>query len=417
MAREKREFTPYATRRRIPLTENERKLRLASGIDAKEVTDRPFNTRYTMNHDAHIETGARYGPFVWVSRQLWDPSVVTERKFFKSQTSWRSKTKRRKPNPFRYYQARCDLRGLENKPDAPNSWYGHNASNGLTAYDALAQNKARTQFVGKVRDQNAASLAVTLAEWGQSQKMIVHRGSQIFGALRALKRGDLAGMQDALGMLEKKKGLRRNGGRRAARDASGLWLEHSFGWAPLINDIYTAVKVMASNPPAHKVVGRGSSVAEGTEGSTQPYNWFVQYNYTARCLVQADVYISNPNLALANQLGIVNPATVAWELVPFSFVVDWFIPVGKFLDSFSDLLGYRIEYPFSTLTRLVKSQAVQQQGPTTPILLDHGEGFFLDRTLGIPPFRLAAPPFKGFSAARGASAIALVIQQFLSIKR
>jgi hypothetical protein len=31
-------------------------------------------------------------------------------------------------------------------------------------------------------------------------------------------------------------------------------------------------------------------------------------------------------------LGLTNPLNVAWELVPFSFVVDWFIPIGSFFD-------------------------------------------------------------------------------------
>jgi hypothetical protein len=44
-------------------------------------------------------------------------------------------------------------------------------------------------------------------------------------------------------------------------------------------------------------------------------------------------------LYLLSQLGLANPAAVAWELVPFSFVVDWFTDAGTFINSFTDFLG------------------------------------------------------------------------------
>jgi hypothetical protein len=30
-------------------------------------------------------------------------------------------------------------------------------------------------------------------------------------------------------------------------------------------------------------------------------------------------------------VGLLDPASVAWELLPYSFVVDWFIPIGQYL--------------------------------------------------------------------------------------
>lgn len=33
------------------------------------------------------------------------------------------------------------------------------------------------------------------------------------------------------------------------------------------------------------------------------------------------------------QLGLLNPEIVAWELLPFSFVADWFIPIGSYLEA------------------------------------------------------------------------------------
>jgi hypothetical protein len=34
-----------------------------------------------------------------------------------------------------------------------------------------------------------------------------------------------------------------------------------------------------------------------------------------------------------SQSGFTNPVSLAWELLPFSFVVDWFLPIGPYLES------------------------------------------------------------------------------------
>lgn len=39
-------------------------------------------------------------------------------------------------------------------------------------------------------------------------------------------------------------------------------------------------------------------------------------------------------------LGI-NPLLTAWELVPYSFVVDWFIPIGDFIGQFGSSVGLK----------------------------------------------------------------------------
>jgi hypothetical protein len=38
-------------------------------------------------------------------------------------------------------------------------------------------------------------------------------------------------------------------------------------------------------------------------------------------------------------MGVVNPLSIAWEVIPFSFVVDWFIPVGQVLEACTATMG------------------------------------------------------------------------------
>jgi hypothetical protein len=40
-----------------------------------------------------------------------------------------------------------------------------------------------------------------------------------------------------------------------------------------------------------------------------------------------------------NQIGLANPLSIAWEVVPFSFVVDWGLPIGNVLEALTATRG------------------------------------------------------------------------------
>lgn len=65
--------------------------------------------------------------------------------------------------------------------------------------------------------------------------------------------------------------------------------------------------------------------------------------------IGAEVTISNPNEYALQQLGLANPATVLWEIVPWSFMVDWVFDVGTSLSAFTDLMGCSVSHPFTTV--------------------------------------------------------------------
>lgn len=53
----------------------------------------------------------------------------------------------------------------------------------------------------------------------------------------------------------------------------------------------------------------------------------------------AQVRIENPNLWLAERAGLVNPLAVAWDIVPWSFVINMFTNVGSIVNSITDFAG------------------------------------------------------------------------------
>jgi hypothetical protein len=49
--------------------------------------------------------------------------------------------------------------------------------------------------------------------------------------------------------------------------------------------------------------------------------------------------VDNHLAAFLAQTGFTNPINLIWEVIPFSFVWDWFQPIGPWLESFSDFHG------------------------------------------------------------------------------
>ena len=302
----KREFRPSVKRqRRIPLSEDElRNRREASGwvLSKPENSYRPFETRYTMNHDETVLASNVLGPFSRTVSRLW-PGSASERSFYRTQTSYRSKFKKARVQPNAYSMSECKVTFTQpSSPtyDAPNTWAYTAVVKGANPFGdncaSLAMNKARERFVNACKDKTSSQLGVTLAEWEQSNKMIALRAGQILSGLKALRSGDVRKLERALQISVDTQAARdarksfksrwvqgrnplRNGRtplsdqiRSGSKDLSNLWLEYHFGWAPLVDDIGTAIRVLASNPPAQLVRATGSATAS-IHDIKPPGNW------------------------------------------------------------------------------------------------------------------------------------------------
>lgn len=170
--------------------------------------------------------------------------------------------------------------------------------------------------------------------------MIGSRVSQLYRGYKALRRGRFRKFLQIFGMQPKRahRRLRRN----RVKDASDLWLEYSFGWSPLLGDIYNAANAMSQPVPAGRCSGRGIERYDYYQSPTAQ-SLTQQLYGTVKCRQVADVYVTNPNLYLLQHVGLANPFLVVWEIIPWSFMVDWVFDVSTFLESFTDLLGCTIK--------------------------------------------------------------------------
>ena len=123
----------------------------------------------------------------------------------------------------------------------------------------------------------------------------------------------------------------------AAKAAANAWLGYSYAVKPLMQDCYGAVKALTdgigADIPVHVIrVSYKESLTASNDAVFSPMN----RNTVA---VKGDVkgsgrmifYVDNPFTYTLDQLGVLNPLSLTWELIPFSFVVDWFLPIGNML--------------------------------------------------------------------------------------
>jgi hypothetical protein len=87
--------------------------------------------------------------------------------------------------------------------------------------------------------------------------------------------------------------------------------------------------------------------------STYDKSQFVYRDETVEARVKCVIHakVKSESLTRLKQLGLANPAAIAWELVPFSFVFDWFVPVGEFLNAVTGTFG--LEFHDGSLIKLI----------------------------------------------------------------
>jgi len=227
-------------------------------------------------------------------------------------------------------------------------------SSGTTLVSTRLYAKAYQRLVGKLDtdDVMRSALGTTLAESGEAVKLMVQRLVSLRKAYQALRRGKFGDFLRALNIRPQPKHKSR---WSRPKDASALWLEYWFGWAPLVSDIQTTIDVLESKDledKVYRIVGRVRGEWTGYESNTHSsayyHREYSNLSFEHRLRLQVDYTISNPNMYLANRLGLVNPAAVLWEIVPFSFVVDWFVKVGDWLENYTSWVGLNITDSWAT---------------------------------------------------------------------
>jgi hypothetical protein len=239
------------------------------------------------------------------------------------------------------------LLGVDGVPDA-------SASSLLSVLNG----RLARQFYARAKSAQS-SIGVSIAEAPRTINLIAERATRIARAMQALKRFDVRTAFSLmkikrpieLAKLDRKARSMRRRKRSSSKWAAKTWLEVQYGWKPLLAEVYNAAEDLASRQRKVSsdiyisVSGRDRQRVTTFLGGSPAYiNQSLKKvrpgSYVeVRSRIQCRFRVADQGRRTANGLGLTNVASLAWEMLPWSFVVDWFVPVGDFLNSLSALSG------------------------------------------------------------------------------
>jgi len=225
------------------------------------------------------------------------------------------------------------------------------------AFDPTVRNDAMSDFYEQVR-QAESNIALTLGEARESSKMI-----------------------KAFSSLDKIISLARRARRTVTRNPSllisNVWLSMKYGWLPLYNDVWNYLNwqywTWSSGAP---IVGRSRRVTNTLvngyfPGLVSVSRGRVRGKTIHKCEIGGRVGVQNSDLYNLTRVTSLNPLSIAWELTPFSFVVDWFIDVGGYLQNLEASLGTGLTFYGGYETQVVYQVAdAQASGKWTDLWLN-----------------------------------------------
>lgn len=199
---------------------------------------------------------------------------------------------------------------------------------------------------------------VTLAELNKTVALMQHAASSVNGMCKVLESLGPTRVRDLDKALSAIKLLFRNmrgsnlGGRRKALRtllrtldkrvgaAAAAWLGYRYGVMASIYDAESWVDAAATGGKRLRVTAnRVTEYDSGLVENSVPWNTYngnATYGLqrTRRTKTSAGIIIGSEALSGADRFGVNRIASTVWELVPFSFVLDWLVDAGTRIAAF-----------------------------------------------------------------------------------
>lgn len=194
------------------------------------------------------------------------------------------------------------------------------------------------------------------------------------------------------------------------------WLQLQYGWQPLIQDIWAAMQHFSHMRAQPEIKKYRASRTVKSVGSVYAPGWTPEYSrvYTRKSIIAKVTHVNQAVL-----LGLTDPLSLAWEKLPYSFVCDWFIPIGNYLQALQ--LGQALTATYVSSSKVNAEMGGLVQGINSGGQIVGGQGTYSKRSTfnrvvssTIPAVTL--PTFKGWdkvaSVVHATNACALLINLF-----
>lgn len=201
-----------------------------------------------------------------------------------------------------------------------------NASVNNSDSDYKALNKLLDQMKGE-----GANLANMLGERKQVVQSVENVLNTFVYTIRDLRRGNVTSAIRRMG------GDPRTARKLRGTDIANQWLSLQYGWLPMMDDVYQLINQTHRRESSRFVVFKAGGRSAGSRRTLEydtVYGSNLYYGMVDSSVKTGYMIRARPNLSIAEPaaLGFTNPLGVLWEITPWSFVVDWFLPVGNYLD-------------------------------------------------------------------------------------
>lgn len=181
-----------------------------------------------------------------------------------------------------------------------------------------------------------ANLALLYAERAKTGESIAIALGGILKAVRQVRKGKCPEIFMGASELAGRKKL------------SGAWLNYVYGIKPFCQDLHAIA--CSELQMLQRIKGRKTNWWDYEHPDPTVHGagtYRVTYNYA--------VSLKNPLTATLAGAGLTNPALIAWELTPFSFMADWLLPIGPYLEMLSATSGLNKHSGSFTETEIVSA--------------------------------------------------------------
>lgn len=214
-------------------------------------------------------------------------------------------------------------------------------------FKASVYNRALTNYLDNLKNSKV-NLGVALGEARTTARMVSNSATRIARSVRAFRRGNPRKVWEDI---------------RRKENIPNAWLELQYGWNPLLRDVLGSAEALAEAQNQGlrfnlSISGSASERAPYTYEKTQPGAFGVVFNGVDKqhCRIVGNYDLPASILPQLSSLGLTNPLEIAWELVPYSFVVDWFLPIGTWLHGLD--AGWGLSFREGSVSRIRRITAV-----------------------------------------------------------
>lgn len=182
-------------------------------------------------------------------------------------------------------------------------------------------------------------------------KAIYQTPRSVFNVVRLISSVGFGDVHEAALLQRYLKRNKRKLLRASAKSTASLFLAYKFAWLPLMQSIHDAVEAIKSRFNSGFCYSKARTETEELKPPPDRAGTWVFERYwrvKQGCQTEVKCVVSSSFLYGLNLLGLTNPAKIVWELMPLSFVLDWFIPIGNFISALQGPMGLSFKSGYQT---------------------------------------------------------------------